>query len=224
MEMKIIARVRSGFGEKFGVPRQAGLSEQARARIVFEPEYRNSDALRGLDGFSHIWVIWEFSEAVRDEWSPTVRPPKLGGNTRIGVFATRSPFRPNPIGLSAVRLLGIERVEGLGDTLLIAGADMLEGTPVYDIKPYLAYADAHPGASGGFTDGTDRRLEVVLPHECADALPEAIRGAVAELLALDPRPGYQNDPARVYGMNYEGFNIRFTVDGERLTVCGVEKL
>lgn len=222
MELKIIARVRSGFGEKFGVPRQAGLAP-TRARIVFEPEYRSPDALRGLDGFSHIWILWQFSEALRSDWSPTVRPPKLGGNTRVGVFATRSPFRPNNIGLSAVKLVAIERVEGLGDTLLVEGADILDGTPVFDIKPYLPYADAHPEAVGGFADGAAHRLTVDLPDALAEKLG-AHADAVRELLALDPRPGYQSDAERVYGMNYENFNIKFTVDGDTLTVLEAEAM
>lgn len=220
MELKVIARVRSGFGEKFGVPRQAGLAH-TRARIVFEPEYRVADALRGLDGFSHVWILWQFSEAVRSDWSPTVRPPKLGGNTRVGVFATRSPFRPNNIGLSAVKLVAIERVDGLGDTLVVEGADMLDGTPVFDVKPYLPYADAHPEATGGFADGAARPLAVDLPDELAERLGEHA-DAVRELLALDPRPGYQSDPERVYGMNYAGFNVKFTVGGDTLTVVDIE--
>ncbi len=218
MEMKVIARVRSGFSEKFGIPRQSGLSESSEARVVFEPEYRVPEALRGLEGFSHIWLIWEFSEAARDGWSPTVRPPRLGGNARMGVFATRSPFRPNPIALSVVRLKQIERVEGLGDTLVVSGADILDGTPVYDVKPYLPYADSVPDAAGGFADGAPERLSVDMPEAVEAALPAEIRSAVRELLSLDPRPRYQHDPERVYGMSYGGFNIRFTVDGGTLHV------
>lgn len=223
MEMKVIARVCSDFKEKFGIPRQSGLSESALARIVFEPEYRVPESLRGLEGFSHLWIIWEFSEAVRDTWSPTVRPPRLGGNARMGVFATRSPFRPNPIGLSAVKLVGIERVEGLGDTLVIAGADILDGTPVYDIKPYLPYADAYPEAVGGFADGAPERLAVYFPDGIGAELPPELYDAVVELLSLDPRPRYQHDPERIYGMSYGGYNIKFTVDRETLYVCDIER-
>ncbi len=222
MEMKVIARVRSGFSEKFGIPRQSGLSDSSEARVVFEPEYRVPEALRGLEGFSHIWLIWEFSEAARDTWSPTVRPPRLGGNARMGVFATRSPFRPNPIALSVVRLKRIERVEGLGDTLVVSGADILDGTPVYDVKPYLPYADSVPDAAGGFADGAPERLAVDMPEAVEAALPEEMRAAVRELLSLDPRPRYQHNPERVYGMSYGGFNVRFTVDGGTLRVLAVE--
>ena len=222
MEMKVIARVRSGFSEKFGIPRQSGLSDSSEARVVFEPEYRVPEALRGLEGFSHIWLIWEFSEAARDTWSPTVRPPRLGGNARMGVFATRSPFRPNPIALSGVRLKRIERVEGLGDTLVVSGADILDGTPVYDVKPYLPYADSVPDAAGGFADGAPERLAVDMPEAVEAALPEEMRAAVRELLSLDPRPRYQHNPERVYGMSYGGFNVRFTVDGGTLRVLAVE--
>ncbi len=221
-EFKVIARVRSGFAEKFGVPRQAGLAA-TRARIVFEPEYRVSDALRGLDGFSHIWVLWQFSQAVRENWSPTVRPPRLGGNARLGVFATRSPFRPNNIGLSAVKLLAIERLDGLGDTLLIEGADMLDGTPVFDIKPYLPYADAIADARGGFADGAPERLSVEISPELLEKLPESEREAVLELLALDPRPRYQHDAERVYGFEYAGFEIKFRVDETKLFVGEIER-
>ena len=223
MEMKVIARVRSDFKEKFGIPRQSGLSESTLARIVFEPEYRVPESLRGLEGFSHLWLIWEFSEAVREDWSPTVRPPRLGGNARMGVFATRSPFRPNPIGLSAVKLIGIERVEGLGDTLVIAGADILDSTPVYDIKPYLPYADAHPDAVGGFAGDAPQRLKVLFPEELSVELPEELHAAVTDLLSLDPRPRYQHDPERVYGMSYGGYNVKFTVDGDTLYVRGIDK-
>ena len=222
MEMKVIARVRSGFSEKFGIPRQSGLSDSSEARVVFEPEYRVPEALRGLEGFSHIWLIWEFSEAARESWSPTVRPPRLGGNARMGVFATRSPFRPNPIALSVVRLKRIERVEGLGDTLVVSGADILDGTPVYDVKPYLPYADSVPDAAGGFADGAPERLAVDMPEAVEAALPEEMRAAVRELLSLDPRPRYQHNPERVYGMSYGGFNVRFTVDGGTLRVLAVE--
>ena len=188
--IKVIARIRSDFKTKFGVPRQSGLVEALRARIVFEPEYRNADALRGIEGFSHLWLIWQFSEAVREDWSPTVRPPRLGGNERMGVFATRSPFRPNAIGLSCVRLEGVEQTAE-GSVLLVSGADLMDGTPIYDIKPYLPYADCKPEASGGF----------------APQRGDALTG----VLAQDPRPHYQSDPQRVYGMAFAGLEVRFRV-------------
>ena len=217
--MKIIARIRNGFSSKFGIPRQSGLVAAVRSQIVFEPEFRNADALRGLEEFSHLWLIWEFSEARRDSWSPTVRPPRLGGNTRMGVFATRSPFRPNPIGLSCVKLEEIIWQGENGPVLVVSGADLMNGTPVFDIKPYLPYADSHPEARAGFTEGVrDRRLKVECPADLLDTVPEDRRQAVLDLLAQDPRPSYQHDPERVYGMAYGGMDIRFSVDGERLTV------
>ena len=220
--MKIIAHIRSDFPSKFGIPRQSGLVDKLRATVVFEPEYRNADALRGLDGFSHIWLIWEFSAAVRETWSPTVRPPRLGGNARIGVFATRSPFRPNPIGLSSVILEGIELTELLGPVLHVAGADLMDGTPIYDIKPYLPYADSHPDAVGGFAaQPAGAALKVEFPGTLLESVPTDRREALIQVLAQDPRPSYQDDPDRVYGFTFAGCNIRFSVSGELLTVLEV---
>ena len=220
--MHVIAHIRSDFPEKFGIPRQSGLVEELRAAVVFEPEYRNPDAVRGLEEFSHIWLIWQFSQAVRDTWSPTVRPPRLGGNKRVGVFASRSPFRPNALGLSCVRLEKVERHPALGPVLHVAGADLLDGTPIYDVKPYLPYADAHPEASGGFVDQVRRRqLAVEFPEKLLTLVPEEKRQALLGVLAQDPRPSYQDDPERVYGMGFAGVEVRFSVAGERLTVRDV---
>ena len=223
--MKIIARIRSDFPTKFGIPRQSGLVDELRATVVFEPEYRNPDALRGLEGFSHIWLIWQFSQAVRDTWSPTVRPPRLGGNARMGVFATRSPFRPNPVGLSCVRLAGIEKDPELGPVLVVAGADLMDSTPILDIKPYVPYADCHPEASGGFTGATGGdTLAVDFPAALLERVPADRRAALTGILARDPRPSYQHDPERVYGLDFAGVNVRFTVEGDTLTVRSVEPL
>ena len=220
--MQVIARIRSEFPTKFGIPRQSGLVPETCATIVFEPEYRSADALRGIEGFSHLWLIWEFSEAIRKDWSPTVRPPRLGGNTRLGVFATRSPFRPNPIGLSCVRLKAVRKTEHEGTVLLVSGADLMDGTPIFDIKPYLPYADAHPEASGGFTaDAGDFLLEVVLPQELEERIPQARRAALRGVLSHDPRPSYQGDPGRVYGMRFAEFDVRFRVEGKTLTVTDI---
>ncbi len=220
--MAVIARFRGDFPTKFGIPRQSGLVEELRGRVVLEPPYRNPDALRGIEEFSHLWLIWQFSGAVREGWSPTVRPPRLGGNQRLGVFATRSPFRPNPIGLSSVRLLAVEWDAPDGPALVIAGADLMDGTPIYDIKPYLPYADCHPEAAGGFTDRVERRsLAVDCPAELLEALPPEKRAALLGVLAQDPRPSYQADPLRVYGMSFAGHEVRFTVDGGRLTVVEI---
>ncbi len=225
LSMNIIARIHSDFPTKFGIPRQSGLVEALEALVVFEPEYRTPDALRGLEEFSHIWLIWQFSQAVREGWSPTVRPPRLGGNTRMGVFATRSPFRPNAIGLSSVRLLAVERHPEWGPVLRVAGADLMDGTPILDVKPYLPYADSHPEARSGFA-GPDggRTLEVDLPEALRPLVPEDKREALLGVLARDPRPSYQQDPARVYGMDFAGLNIRFSVRGGRLTVLQVRPL
>lgn len=222
-EMKIIARIRTELPEKFGVPRQSGLVPQLRGRVIFEPEYRNPDAVRGLEDFSHIWLIWQFSRAVREGWSPTVRPPRLGGNRRMGVFATRSPFRPNALGLSSVRLDRVELDPALGPVLHVSGTDLMDGTPIFDIKPYLPYTDSHPQATGGFTDGLAHEPLTV---ECSPALLEHIpadsREGLLGVLAGDPRPRYQEDPQRVYGLSFAGRNVKFTVDGDRLTVIAVE--
>lgn len=222
--MKIIARIRSDFPTKFGIPRQSGLVEALESTVVFEPEYRNPDALRGLEGFSHIWLIWQFDQAVRENWSPTVRPPRLGGNARMGVFATRSPFRPNAIGLSVVKLKGIEQTPDRGTVLRVAGADLMDGTPILDIKPYLPYADCHPEASGGFA-GPDggRVLEVVFPEDLLARVPEIKREALKGVLAHDPRPSYQKDPERVYGLAFGGVDVKFTVREDILTVQSVEQ-
>ena len=220
-ELKVIARIRSDFPEKFGIPRQSGLVPQLRAKIVFEPEFRNADALRGIEGFSHLWLIWQFSAAVRDTWSPTVRPPRLGGNERVGVFATRSPFRPNAVGLSCVRLEGVAREEGLGEVLIVSGADLMDATPIYDIKPYLPYADAHPEALGGFAPAPKETLAVDCPPELLAALPEEQREALLGVLAQDPRPQYQHDPARVYAMSFGGWDVKFRVRGERVEVLSL---
>lgn len=223
-EMTVIAHIRSDFPTKFGVPRQSGLVEELRSTIVFEPEFRRAEALRGIEAFSHLWLIWQFSEATREGWSATVRPPRLGGNARLGVFATRSPFRPNPIGLSCVRLESVRLDPKDGIVLVVGGADLMDGTPIYDIKPYIPYADAHPEAIGGFAQEAPPRLNVVLPPELAQALPPQQRSALCGVLAQDPRPHYQSDPARVYGMEFSGHNIRFTVSGDTLTVQEIQPL
>ena len=222
--MQIIAHIRSDFPEKFGIPRQSGLVDELQAEIVFEPVYRNADALRGLEGFSHLWLIWEFSRAVRDSWSPTVRPPRLGGNARMGVFATRSPFRPNPIGLSCVRLVGVEQTIDRGPVIRVAGADLLDGTPIYDIKPYLPYADCRPEAVGGWTGGeADTQLEVHCDPSLLAILSPERQQALLGVLANDPRPHYQNDPERVYGLRFADCNIRFSIKENALTVLTVAK-
>ena len=219
----VIARMHSDFDQKFGIPRQSGLVEELESTIVFEPEFRNPDALRGLEGFSHLWIVWEFSKARREGWSPTVRPPRLGGNQRLGVFATRSPFRPNPIGLSCVKLVGVEQTEEYGWVIRVAGADLLNGTPIYDIKPYLPYADCKPEAIGGFASAPkEATLTVHIPGEFVEKIPAEKLEAVRGVLAQDPRPSYQDDPERVYGMGFGGMEIKFKVDGDNLTVCGVE--
>lgn len=220
--MKPIAHIRTAFHDKFGVPRQAGLVPELHGCVVFEPEYRNADALRGLESFSHIWLIWEFSEAKRDTWSPTVRPPRLGGNTRMGVFATRSPFRPNAIGLSCVRLEAVRMDNSLGPVIEVSGADLMDGTPIFDIKPYLPYCDCKPEATAGYTGTLDRpALEVSCPEALLAQLPEDSRSGLLGVLAHDPRPRYQHDPERVYGLSFDGFNVRFRVDGQSLTVLDI---
>lgn len=219
--MKKIARIRTDFPTKFGVPRQSGLVPELKAKVVFEPLYRVREAVRGLENFSHIWLLWEFSESRMDGWSPTVRPPRLGGNTRVGVFATRSPFRPNPIGLSVVRLEGVESDPVLGPVLLVSGADMTDGTPIYDIKPYLPYVDCCPEASNGFACTDPAPLTVEIPEECLAAVPAEKREALRKVLAEDPRPAYQDDPERVYGLVFAGTEVRFTVRDGLLRVCKV---
>ena len=217
-----IARLRSDLTGKFGLPRQAGVVEELEGRIVFEPEFRNPDALRGIEGFSHLWLIWQFSENLREDFSPTVRPPRLGGNTRLGVFATRSPFRPNALGLSCVRLLGVESDPALGTVLRVAGADLMDGTPIYDIKPYLPYADCKPDALSGFAPDSGRTLQVVFCPGEEEKLPGDKRAALRGVLANDPRPRYQHDPERVYGLSFAGYNVKFRVEGEKLTVLEVQ--
>ena len=218
--MEIIARIHTDFPEKFGIPRQSGLVDGLTGRIVFEEKYRNPDALRGIEGFSHLWLIWQFSRAIREEWSPTVKPPRLGGNQRMGVFATRSPFRPNPIGLSCVRLQRVELHTAEGPVLWVTGIDLLDGTPIYDVKPYLPYADCHPEATGGFAQEVmGHRLEVAFPEELLALVPLEKREALREVLAQDPRPGYQhNEPDRRYGVAFAGLDVRFTVEGDVLLV------
>ncbi len=221
--IRAIAHIRSDLPEKFGVPRQAGLVRELEATVVFEPEYRVPDALRGLEGFSHIWLIWQFSQALREGWSPTVRPPRLGGNERRGVFATRSPFRPNALGLSCVRLLAVETDPALGPVLRVAGADLVDGTPIFDIKPYLPYADCIPEASGGFAPDGGALLEVSIAPGVEERLPQEKRAALRGILANDPRPRYQHDPERVYKLLFAGWEIAFTVDGTSLRVIDAEK-
>ena len=225
VSIRVIARMKSDFATKFGIPRQSGLVEELRSTIIFEPEYRNSEALRGLEGFSHLWIIWQFSEAVRTEWSPTVRPPRLGGNTRMGVFATRSPFRPNNLGLSCVKLLSVEDTEEFGTVIHVGGADLMDGTPIFDIKPYIPYADSHPDALGGFTDTAGEfLLQVVFPEDLLAKLPQDKQEAAVQVLSHDPRPSYQRKPGRVYGLTFAGHDIRFTVEEEILTVVAVEAI
>lgn len=225
MEIKPIARIHSDFPSKFGIPRQSGLVEEVKGRIVFEKEYAVPEAFRGLEGYSHIWILWEFSEAVRETWSPTVRPPRLGGNTRVGVFATRSPFRPNPLGLSCVKLEGIEYSKTEGLVLLVSGADLMDQTPIYDIKPYLPLADCHPEALSGFAAKTaEHCLQVELPEECAAYFTEEQQKALLGVLAQDPRPSYQDDPEREYAMPFAGYDVCFRVNEDRLRVCNVRKL
>jgi tRNA-Thr(GGU) m(6)t(6)A37 methyltransferase TsaA len=220
--MEIIAKMRSDFASKFGIPRQSGLVEELRSTIVFEPGYRDPECLRGIEDFSHLWIIWQFSQAVEQGWSPTVRPPRLGGNTRMGVYATRSPFRPNHMGLSCVKLLGVERTQQHGTVLHVGGADLMDGTPIFDIKPYIPYSDCHPEASGGFTDHAGEfLLNVNFPEELLSRLPENKRDAAIGVLSHDPRPSYQRNPDRIYGLNFAGFDIRFQVKESVLTVLEV---
>ena len=220
--MKVIARIHTDFPTKFGIPRQSGIISSLRGTIVFEPEYRVAEAVRGLEDFSHIWLLWEFSEAVRDTWSPTVRPPRLGGNVRKGVFATRSPFRPNPIGLSSVRLEHIYIDPDLGPVLYVSGADLMDGTPIYDIKPYIAYTDSHPDAVSGFASTpAEFLLQVDIPEDLLIKVQPELRKSLIEVLAHDPRPQYQDDPERIYGMAFGGMEVKFKVNGMLLTVVDV---
>lgn len=225
IKMQIIARMKSDFGSKFGIPRQSGLVDSLHSTIIFEPDFRNKDAVRGIETYSHLWLIWQFSEAVRNDWSATVRPPRLGGNVRMGVFATRSPFRPNSIGLSCVKIIGVEDTASNGTVIHVSGADLLDGTPILDIKPYIPYADSHPDAVGGFTDNADDFiLEVDFPAELIEKIPQNKRDALIGVLSHDPRPSYQNNSDRVYGLTFAGYNIRFRVDNGKLTVTEISRI
>ena len=222
LKINPIAYIETDFQDKFGIPRQSGRAKSLKGRIVFLPQYRNPDALRELSGFSHIWLLFDFSRSHRKEWSPTVRPPRLGGNRRVGVFASRSPFRPNPIGLSSVKLDRIEETEAEGIVLHVSGVDLLSGTPIYDIKPYLPFSDSHPDACGGYAEqAKEFRLQVVFPQALLAKIPLEKQEALMECLAEDPRPAYQDEPERVYRMRYAGFDIHFTVENDRLTVVGI---
>lgn len=223
--LRPVAYIRTDFPEKFGIPRQSGLLPDLESRIIFEPAYRNPDALRGITGFSHLWLLWDFTEVPHGGiFQPMVRPPRLGGNTPVGVFASRSPYRPNPIGLSSVRLLGVEETDCFGSVLHVGGADLMDGTPIYDIKPYLPYSDSHPDASGGFAEPVrEHALRVVFPPEWLELLPPEKRASAVLVLENDPRPSYQSDPDREYGLCFAGKNILFRVEGDRLTVTGVEE-
>jgi tRNA-Thr(GGU) m(6)t(6)A37 methyltransferase TsaA len=220
--MKTIARIRTDFPEKFGIPRQSGLVEALEGTIIFEPEYRNPEIVRGLEEFSHIWLLWQFSQSNKENWSATVKPPRLGGRKRLGVFATRSPYRPNDIGLSCVKLKRIEMDKTFGPIIHVSGADLLDGTPLYDIKPYIPLTDCHPEAAEGYTRETKaHRLKVVFPEELLNRYPHHKREAVIGVLAQDPRPAYVQDPERIYGVAFAGFDVRFQVEGDWLTVKDV---
>lgn len=222
--MKIIAHIHTEFSSKFGIPRQSGLVDELEATVVFEPEFRNPDALRGIEKYSHIWLLWEFSECKYKEWSPTVRPPRLGGNKRMGVFATRSPYRPNSIGLSSVKLLGVENTAEFGTVLKVGGADLLDGTPIYDIKPYLPYVDSHPEATNGFAlEEKEGKLEIDFSENLLSLIPRNKQNALIAVLKQDPRPGYQNDPERIYGLEFAGYDIRFKINDNILTVTQIKK-
>lgn len=221
MELKVIAHIHTDFPEKFGVPRQSGLVS-VTGKIVFEPEYRSADAFKGLEGYSHLWLIWQFSQIEENKWSPTVRPPRLGGNRRMGVFATRSPFRPNSLGLSSVELVKIEHDKALGTVITVKGADMVHGTPIFDIKPYLAYTDSHPDATGGFADDVmENKLKAEIPQKFLEKIPENYIEEIKELLENDPRPSYHDDENRVYGMSYAGMEIKFTVKNGTVEICDI---
>ena len=222
--MKVIGHIRTDFPSKFGIPRQSGLIDGLKGKIILEPEYRNPQVYKGIEEFSHIWLLWEFSEAKKEHWSATVKPPRLGGKKRMGVFATRAPFRPNNIGLSCVKLDRVEMDEKDGPVLWVAGVDLLDGTPIYDIKPYIPLTDCHPEASEGYTRETKiHELKVEFPEELLNQYPEEKRQAVLGILAQDPRPTYFQDPERVYGVPFAGFDVKFRVDGDLLIVCGLEK-
>ena len=224
IKMHIIARSQNDFKGKFGIPRQSGLVNEMISTIIFEPQYRIDDALRGLEDFSHLWIIWQFSQAVRQDWSPTVRPPRLGGNKRLGVFATRSPFRPNEIGLSSVRIVGLEKTNQYGTVIYVSGADLMDGTPILDIKPYIPYCDCHTDASGGFTDSAeDFILQVHISDALRNQVPPEKLDALIGVLSHDPRPSYQKDSDRIYGMDYANLNIKFTVLDNELTVVDIQK-
>lgn len=225
ISVKVIAKIQTDFSQKFGIPRQSGLVKELTGRIIFEPEYRRSEALIGIEEYSHLWLLWEFSLVNKDNWSPVVYPPRLGGKEKRGVFATRSPFRPNSIGLSCVELVGIEQDEQLGKLLVVAGADLLDGTPIYDIKPYLPYTDAHPQARGGFGQAhSEDSIEVIFPKCLLECLPKEKRQAAYKVLAQDPRAAYQKKDDYVYGMQFAGYDIRFTVNESVLTVVDVADL
>lgn len=220
-----IAHIRSDFSSKFGIPRQSGLIDELEAEIIFEKEYSVPEAFRGIEGYSHLWILWQFSECADKEWSPTVRPPRLGGNKRMGVFASRSPFRPNSIGLSCVKLISVEETEENGVVLKVSGADLLDGTPIIDIKPYLPYVDSHPDATGGFAlQEKEGSLEIVFPEEFLSVIPENKQDALRAVLKQDPRPQYQNDPNRIYGLEFAGFDVRFRIVDEVLTVVEVVEI
>lgn len=224
MEIKVIAHIHTDFSEKFGIPRQSGIVPSL-GKIIFEPEYRISDAFKGLEGYSHIWILWQFSENQKKDWSPTVRPPRLGGNRRMGVFATRSPFRPNSIGLSSVELVEIEYDEKLGPVITVKGADMVDNTPIFDIKPYLAYTDSHEDAKGGFSDDVfGNNLKAQIPEKIMNKMPEELRDDIITILENDPRPSYHADPERLYGMSYAGYEVKFTVKDNILTVCDISNI
>lgn len=222
MLIKPIAHIHCGYKEKFGIPRQSGLVKAVEAKIVFLPEYRNPDAFRGLEGYSHLWLLWQFSKAVRDSWSPTVRPPRLGGNTRMGVFASRSPFRPNPIGLSSVKILSVELDTSRGPVITVSGADLLDGTPIYDIKPYLAYTDSHPEALSGFALTSDApKIKVKFADSVSEKLTDELRNAITEILGEDPRPGYQDDPERIYTFKFDRYEVSFKAAADSITVTEI---
>lgn len=225
VNINVIARMKSDFPSKFGIPRQSGLVEELHSTIVFEPEFRNPDALRGIEGFTHLWLIWQFSENADVPWNPTVRPPRLGGNTRMGVFATRSPFRPNALGLSCVKILRTEQTAQYGTVIHVAGADLMDGTPIFDIKPYIPYSDSHPEAAGGFTDTAgDFLLDVEIPQHLLEKIPASKRDALRGVLSHDPRPSYQNDSGRTYGLLFSEYDIHFQVQEKKLLVTDITKI